>query len=108
MIMQNLLQQLKSGFKCASNWNKYETNTTKQNAPNSYFDFLIEPSFQGVNRLFILTFSANDRRIAQSRYFLPTAMIEDYNVMIDGRNFFDQPIKNNIKTYENIRKIKTG
>ena len=108
MIMQNLLQQLKSGFKCASNWNKYEPNTTKQNAPNSYFDFLIEPSFQGVNRLFVLTFSANDRRIAQSRYFLPTAIIEDYNVMIDGRNFFDQPIKNNIKTYENIRKIKTG
>ena len=34
--------------------------------------------------------------------------IKDYNVMIDGRNFFDQTIKNNLKTYDNIRKIATG
>ena len=32
----------------------------------------------------------------------------DYNVMIDGRNFFDQPIKNDLKTYSNIRKVATG
>ena len=42
------------------------------------------------------------------RNFLPTAIVEYYNVMIDGRNFFDQPIENDIKTYENIRKITTG
>ena len=34
--------------------------------------------------------------------------IKDYNVMIDGRNFFDQPIKNDLKTYGNITKIATG
>ena len=35
--------------------------------------------------------------------------IKDFNViMIDGRNFFDQPIKNDLKTYDNIRKIETG
>ena len=34
--------------------------------------------------------------------------IKDYNVMIDGRNFFDQPIKNDLKTYDDIRKIATG
>ena len=62
-------------------------------------DFLSEPSFQGVNRLFLLTFNANDSRIGHSRYFLPTAIVEDYNVMNDGRNFFDQPIKNDIKTF---------
>ena len=61
-------------------------------------DFLSEPSFQGVNRLFLLTFNANDSRIGHSRYFLPTAIVEDYNVMNDGRNFFDQPNKNDIKT----------
>ena len=40
------------------------------------------------------------------KYCLPTAKIKDYNVIIDGRNFFDQPIKNDFKTYDNIRKIK--
>ena len=97
-----LLQQLKSEFKLTINWNKYETKRTTQNAPNEYFDFLIEPSFQGVSRLFVLTFNANDSRIGHSRYFLPTALVEDYNVMIDGRNLFDQPIKNDIETQENI------
>ena len=94
-----LLQQLKSGFKRTINWNKYELKTTSQKAPNQYFDFLIEPIFQGVNRLFVLTFNANDSRIG---YFLPTEKVRDYNVMIDGTNFFDQPIKNDLRTYENI------
>ena len=103
-----LSQQLKSGFKRTINWNKYEPKATTQNSPNQYFDFLIEPSFQGVNRLFVLTFNANDSRIGHSRYFLSTEKIEDYNVMIDGRKFFDQTTKNDIRTYENIRKSATG
>ena len=57
------MEQLKLGFKCAINWNKYETKTTTQNVLNQCFDFLIEPSFQGINRLFALTFNANDNRI---------------------------------------------
>ena len=40
--------------------------------------------------------------------YLPTGRVEDYNVMIDGRNSFDQPIKNDIKIYKNTRKIATG
>ena len=66
--------------------------------------FLIEPSFQEAYRLFVLTFNANDTRI-HSKYFLATAIVEDYNVTIDGRNFSYQPIKNDIKTNENIQKI---
>ena len=41
-------------------------------------------------------------------YYLPKLKIKDYNVMIDGRNFFDKPIKNMNKTYESIRTIATG
>ena len=41
-------------------------------------------------------------------YYLPKVEIKDYNVMIDGKNFFDQPINSMTKTYENIRKIATG
>ena len=41
-------------------------------------------------------------------YFLPKVELKDYNVKIDGRHSFDQPINNHIKTYESIRKITTG
>ena len=38
------------------------------------------------------------------KYFLPILVIKDYNVMNDGRNFFDQPVKNDLKTYDNVKK----
>ena len=50
----------------------------------------------------------NDWRISNKRYYIPNVEIKDYNVMIDGKNFFDQPINNMIKTYEKIRKTTTG
>ena len=101
------LQQLKSGFKRAINWNKYlsKPELLSQN-PNLYH--LIEPSFQGVNRLFVLAFENDDDRTSSDEYYLPTVEIKDYNIMINGENFFDQPIKNNKVTYENIRKIARG
>ena len=43
-----------------------------------------------------------------NQYYFPTVEIKDYNLMIDGMNFFDQPIKYNLKTYDNIRKTATG
>ena len=82
-----LLQQLKSGFKRTINWNKYESNI-KTFAQNRYLNHLINPSFQGVNRLFVLSFENEDQRKSHSTYYLPNVKIKDYNVMIDGRNFF--------------------
>ena len=69
---------------------------------------MVEPSFQGVNRLFVLAFEINTQRTSHSDYYFPNVEIKNYNVMINGENFFDQPIKNNKVTYENIRKIATG
>ena len=101
-----LLEQLESGFKQTVNWNKCLAKTTNQ-AQNRYLDYLTGPSFQGVNRLFILSFKdANDRE-SHKQYYLPTMEINN-NIMIDGRNFFDQPIKGHLKTYDNIRKIAMG
>ena len=74
-------------------------------ARNPNLNHLVEPSFQGVNRLFVLAFENDDDRKSDDQYYLPIVEIKDYNVMIDGENFFDQPIKNNKKTYDNIRKI---
>ena len=101
------LQQLKSGFKRVINWNKY-LSKPELLAQNPNLNHLIEPSFQGVNRLFVLAFENDDDRTSSGEYYLPTVEIKDYNIMINGENVFDQPIKNNKVTYENIRKIATG
>ena len=72
---------------------------------------LADPSFQGVNRLFVLSFENEDDRRSHSNYCLPKVEVKDYNVMIDmidGKNLFDQPKNNDIKTYENITKTATG
>ena len=87
--------------------NKYES-TIKAFAQNGYQNYLINPSFQGVNRFFVLSFENKNDRTSHSTYYLPKLEIKDYNVMINGRNFFDQPINSMNKTYENIRKIATG
>ena len=102
-----LLQQLKSCFKRTINWNQYESNV-KKFEQNRYLSHLINPSFQGVNILFVLSFENENDRISRSNYYLPKVEIKDYNVMIDGRNFFDQPINSMNKTYENIRRIAIG
>ena len=99
-----LLQQLKSNFKRKINWNKYESSV-KTFAQNRYLNCLINPSFQGVNRLFALSFENENDRISHSTYYLPKVEIKDYNVRIDGRTFFNQPINNMNKRYENIGKI---
>ena len=102
-----LLQQLKSGFKRVINWNK-SLSKPELIRRNPNLNHLVEPSFQGVNRLFILAFEGDTQRTSHSGYYLPIVEIKDYNIMVNGENFFDQPIKNNKVTYENIRKIATS
>ena len=100
-------QQLKSGFKRVINWNKY-LSKPELLAQNPNLNHLVEPSFQGVNRLFVLAFENDDDRTSDDQYYLPTVEIKDYNIVINGENVFDQPIKNNKVTYDNTRKIATG
>ena len=102
-----MLQQLESGFKRVINWNKY-LSKPESFRRNANLNYLVEPSFQGINRLFVLAFEGDTQRTSHSCYYLPNVEIKDYNIMINGENFFDQPIKNNKVTYENIRKIATG
>ena len=102
-----LLPQLKYGFKRTISWNKYLLKPELL-PQNPKLNHLIEPSFQEVNRLFVLAFEDDAQRISNKRYYIPNVEIKDYNVMIDGKNFFDQPVKNDKVTYENIRKIATG
>ena len=55
-----------------------------------------------------MSFENENGRTSHSEYYLPKVEIKDYNVQIYGKNFFDQPINNDIKTFENIRKSATG
>ena len=81
-----LLKQLKSAFKRTTKWNKYQSKISAEGW-NQYVDYLINPSFQGVNRSFLLSFEDEAQRTSYKRYDLPTVEIEKYNIMLDGRNF---------------------
>ena len=74
---------------------------------NQYLYYLVDPSFQGVNRLFALPFECEAQRISYKRFYLPIVEIKNYNVMIDGQSSFDNPAGNNLVTYGSIQKIET-
>ena len=90
-----LLKQQKSGFKGTINWNKYQAKVSKKGV-NQYLYFLIDPSFQGVNRPFVLPFEDVVQRTSDKQYYIPTREIKNYGVMFAGQNFFDHPVRNNI------------
>ena len=93
-----LLQQLKSDFKRVINWNNY-LSKPELLVQNPNLNHLVEPSFQGVNRLFVLAFENDTQRTSAKGYYLPNVEIKNH-VMINGENFFDNKV-----TYENIRKL---
>ena len=72
-----LLQQLKSGFKRTINWNQYQSGP-KTYAQKKYLNHLVNPSFQGINRLFVLSFETEDDRTSHSNYYLSKVEIKDY------------------------------
>ena len=83
-----LLPQLKSGFKRAISWNKYLAKPGLLSR-NQNLNYLIEPSFQRINRLLVLAFENDAQRTSNKRYHIPNVEIKYYNVMIDGKNLFD-------------------
>ena len=100
-----VLETLKSGFKRTIKWNKYRSQMTIQNNNNN-LNYLIDPTFTNVNRLFVLSFERTedhkDYRDSFSHYYVPKVQIKDFNVLIDGKSFFDLPIKNEEEAYEKI------
>ena len=73
-----LLLQLKSGFKRTISWNEYIAKPELL-AQNANLNHLIEPSFQGVNRLFVLAFKDDAQRRSNKRYYIPNVETKDYN-----------------------------
>ena len=66
---------------------------------NPNLNHLIEPSFQGVNIPFVSAFENDSQRTSAKGYYLPNVEVKDYYIMINGENFFDQPVKANKVTY---------
>ena len=111
----NLTKLLNEGFKRSVYWNEYKSKIEAKEANDqTRTRFPLDASFQGVNRMFVLAFNNTDgnanqvERNSRRKYFFPRVNIINYNVLIDGRNFFDQPISDQIKKYDEIRKIATG
>ena len=107
-----LSKLLSEGFKRSIYWNEYKVIPNKiveiaANNEEKYIRELLDSSWQGVKRLFVLAYNnttGNNQVSVDShkKYFLPRVKIENYNVEIDGRNFYDQPINDSIKQYDEI------
>ena len=99
-----LLEELKSGFRRTIKWNKYMSQMSNQNK-NDNLDYLIDTTFSNVNKLFVLSFENEDDRTSYYKYYVPSVEIKNYNVLIDGNAFFQLSIKNIEETYEKIIQI---
>ena len=113
---KDFIGQQNKGFQRSIYWNEYKTKevnaTVNNNNPaNSVRYINLDPSFQGVNRLFVMAYnSANDQptRNGQQKYYLPRIDLNKYNVIIDGRNFYDNPIESDIEKYRGLKKVMIG
>ena len=110
-----LTKRLSKGFKRSVFWNEYKSKIkTKDVDNNNLKRILLDSSFQGVNRLFVLAYenteNGNNRveRNSHQKYFLPRVNLTESNVLIDGPNFYDQPITDEITKYDELRKLCTG
>ena len=121
----NLTKQLNEGFKKNIYWNQYVSKPFPE-IPHKKAGITRFALDAGVNRLFVLAFddTPEDKaadapaprnlvanqviRNGYRKYFVPRVDITSYNVLIDGRNFYDQPINDSIRKYDEIRKIATG
>ena len=109
---ENLTKQLSEGFKRSVYWNSYQTKLAKVIEKGKNLYELLNPSFHNVRRLFVLAYviaagAANDEAGIKNnkRNFLPTGEINNCNVLIDGKNFYDQPINDMIKQCDEVRKL---
>ena len=113
---KDFIEQQNKGFQISIYWNEWLIKETNQNAhANVYKTFNVDPSFQGVNRLFVMAFRYNNanrdnyaNRDNHQRYYLPRVDIKDYNAIIDGRNLYEKNINSDIEKYTELKKVMIG
>ena len=110
---KDFIDQQNKGFQRSIYWNEYKTKEQNEDADANVFKYVnLDPSFQGVNILFVMAYSrANNNqptRNGRAKYYLPRIDLEKYNVIIDGRNFYDNPIESDIEKYRELKKVMIG
>ena len=97
-------EELKTGISIDFTWSKYKSQVINQAATKN-LNYLIDPTFNNVNRLFVLPFQNEEDRSSYSKYYTPTVEIKDYNVSIDQQPFYEIPIKNKEEAYKMITEL---
>ena len=109
---KDFIEQQNKGFQRSIYWNEYKTKEINENADANVFKYInLDPSFQGVNRLFVTAYNRVDgqpNRDDQRKYYLPRIDLNKCNVIIDGRNFYDNPIESDIEKYRELKKVMIG
>ena len=109
---KDFAEQQNKGFQRSIYWNEYKTKEINENADTNVFKYInLYPSFQGVNRLFVMAYNranVQPTRNGQQQYYLPRIDLEKYNVSIDGRNFYDSPVESDIEKYRELTKVMIG
>ena len=106
---KDFIEQQNKGFQRSIYWNEYKTKRQTGDANANAVKYInLDPSSQGVNRLFLIAYSRADNnqatKIGQQKYYLPRIDLKKYNVIIDGRNFYDNPIESDIEKYRELIK----
>ena len=100
---KDFIEQQNKGFQRSIYWNEYKTKEQTENADANATKYInLNLSFQGVNRLFIMAYNreaGQPTRNGRQKYYLPRIDLKKYNVIIDGRNFYDSPIESDIEKY---------
>ena len=112
---KDFIEQQNKGFQRSIYWKEYKTKEKNENTDTNAFKYIsLNPSFQGVNRLFVMAYdndNANANRSTRdgrTRYYLPTIDLNKYNAIIDGRNFYDNPVESNVEKYRELKKVMIG
>ena len=109
---KDFIEQQNKGFQRSIYWNEYKTKEMNENGDDNAVKYIsLDPSFQGVNRLFIMAYrreAGQPDRNSQQKYYLPRTDLKKYNVIIDGRNFYDNPIESDIEKYREFKKVMIG
>ena len=98
-----LYQKLKEKFTVSVYWDKYRFQVTNQRA--GLINYLIDPVFDNVSKLYVLAYKNEEDRPTFSKYYTPTVEIKDYNILINQKPFFELPVRNKKESYENIIEI---
>ena len=109
---KDFIEQQNKGFQRSIYWNEYKTKEKDEDANANIFKYItLDPSFQGFNRLFVMAFNRENNqptRNGQQKYYLPRIDLKKCSVIIDGRNFYDNPIESDIEKYRELKKVMIG